>query len=154
MRVVLFLAFSAFSIVYALWKGGKPERVAAMMLLAATAATAVVGLGLDYVHVPTSVAVVDGLLTILLVGLSAAANRLWLIPLAACQLASFLGHLTKLLAPDLVPLGYAFLITFWAWPMTALLVFGTWCHQQRMKAGYLDRPWKASFRSSVPERRD
>ena len=151
MRIIVFLAFFAFSVGYAFWKGGKPERLAALLLLAALILSLSLGAVENFANLQVWYAIVDGVLTLALLALAMAANRLWLIPLTACQLATVLGHLTKILAPDLVPLGYAFLMGFWAWPVTALLAFGTWCHRQRMKAGYSDRPWKASSRSNVRE---
>ena len=141
----MFLAFFGGSVGYSAWKGGAPERCAAALLLLGLIGSASVGV----IHIqgafhsiPVRLAMVDGTLASALTLLAVRANRVWLIPLAACQVAAVLGHLAKLAAPEMVPLGYAFLVSIWGWPMTALLVFGTWCQDKRAKAGRLDRHWR------------
>ena len=147
----LFLAFFGGSVGYSAWTGGAPERWAAALLLLGLIGSASVGV----IHIqgafhsiPVRLAMVDGALASALVFLALRANRVWLIPLAACQVAAVLGHIAKLAAPEMVPLGYAFLVSIWGWPMTALLVFGTWCQDKRVKARHLDRPWRLYWRQS------
>ena len=147
----MFLAFFGGSVGYSAWKGGAPERCAAALLLLGLIGSASVGV----IHIqgafhsiPVRLAMVDGTLAAALMLLAVRANRVWLIPLAACQVAAVLGHVAKLAAPDMVPLGYAFLVSIWGWPMTGLLVFGTWCQDKRAKAGHLDRPWRLCWRPS------
>ncbi|MEO6360844.1 MAG: hypothetical protein ABIO43_09765 [Sphingomicrobium sp.] len=101
----------------------------------------------QFTSVPITLALVDVLLAIALVVLAIRAKRLWPIPMAACQLITILGHAAKLAAPDMFAGGYALLITIWAWPIIGLLMFGAYCHHQRIKAGYYDRPWKHSSRA-------
>ena len=72
------------------------------------------------------------------------ANRVWLIPFAACQAVEVLAHVAKLVDPTMLPKGYAFLTVIWSWPMLILLVWGTAAHQRRVASGILLPPWKNS----------
>jgi hypothetical protein len=145
----LFLGFFAVSVVYSAWRGGVPERWAAALLLVgliASASAGVIQIQGAFHGLSLPLAIVDTVLAFALVLLALLANRIWVIPLASCQIAAALGHFAKLVAPDIVPLGYAFLVSIWGWPMTALLAFGAWCHNKRAMTGYLDRPWRPSSR--------
>ena len=145
----LFMGFFFVSVAYSAWRGGAPERWAAALLvlgLIGSASAGVIQMQGAFHSLPLQLAIVDTLLACALLVLALLANRLWVIPLASCQIAAVLSHFAKLLAPDMVPLGYAFLISIWGWPMTALLAFGAWCHNRRAKAGHSDRPWKRSSR--------
>ena len=149
LRATVFLGFFLTSFAYSMWRGGAPERVAAMLLLLALIGSTSAGvfhLPGKFTSVPVALALVDLLLAIALVVLAISARRLWLIPLAACQSITVLGHAAKLAAPHMFAGGYALLITIWAWPMMGLLLCGAYCHHQRIKAGYRDRPWKRSSR--------
>jgi hypothetical protein len=144
---VLFLGFFLLSFAYSMWRGGAPERVGAALLLAGLAGSMTVGivhLPGNFASVPVTLAAVDMLLALALVILALRANRLWPIPLAACQLITVFGHIGKYLAPQMFAGGYALLIMIWSWPMTGLLMFGAYCHHRRIRTGYCDRPWKNS----------
>lgn len=148
----LFWGFFALSFAYAVWKGGAPERAAAMILLAGLIGSIGVEVILredSFASIPVKLVIVDIILGAALLLLAVHANRLWLIFLAACQLSAVISHLARLIAPEMMPLGYAFLVSLWSIPMTGLLIFGTWCHQKRKTAGHLDRPWKTSSHSSA-----
>lgn len=145
LHAFLFLAFFLASFIYSIWRGGSPERVAAMLLLAALVASTSAGvfhLPGRFTSVPSTLALTDFLLTIALVILAVKANRLWPIPMAACQLITFLAHVAKLVEPQMFAGGYALLITIWAWPIVGILMFGVYCHRKRIEAGQSDRPWK------------
>ena len=145
----LFLGFFSVSVVYSAWRGGAPERWAAALLLLGLIGSASVGviqIQGAFHNLSLRLAIVDAVLAFALVVLALLANRVWVVPLASCQIAAVLSHFAKLVAPDIVPLGYAFLVSIWGWPMTGLLALGAWCHHQRAKKGHLDRPWKRCSR--------
>ena len=103
--------------------------------------------------VPWHLFLVDVLLLLGLALLAIRANRLWLIPAAGCQLVAVLVHITRLIDPDMIPNGYAFLTTIWSWPMVLLLASGTWLYRKRAATGTAIPDWKASFtprRSRMP----
>src|SRR4051812_11866770 len=90
---------------------------------------------------------VDVLLLLGLCLIAIRANRWWPIPVAGCQLVAVLVHAGKLLDPAMIPNGYAFLVTIWSWPMTALLALGTWTHRRRVAASFTVADWKPSSRA-------
>ncbi|MEO5774290.1 MAG: hypothetical protein ABIQ32_09265 [Sphingomicrobium sp.] len=156
LRAILFLGFFLISFAYSMWRGGAPERLAAMLLLAALIGSTSAGvfrLPGGFTSVPIALALVDLLLGIALVALAVRANRLWPIPLAACQLITVLAHAAKLAAPQMFAGGYALLIAISAWPIMGILMFGAYCHRRRIKAGHRDRPWKHSSRAMEPTAR-
>jgi len=146
-RAALFLGFFLISFAYSMWRGGAPERVAALLLLAGLIGSLSVGvfhLPGNFRSVPVALALVDLGLAIGLIILATKANRLWPIPAAACQVITVLGHAAKFVAPEMFAGGYALLITIWSWPIVGLLLYGAYRHHRRSTAGLCDRPWKPS----------
>lgn len=143
--VPFFLLFFAIVVIFALWRGGGPERVTAIVYILALAASASIGImempG-GFRVVPTTVLIVDILLLLALCVIAVRANRWWIIPAAGCQLVAVLVHAAKLLHPDIIPNGYAFLVTIWSWPMVAFLALGTWAHRRRLAEGIIVPDWK------------
>ena len=87
----LFMGFFAASVVYSAWKGGAPERWAAVLLvlgLTGSASVGVIQIDGAFHSLPLRLAIVDTLLACALVVLALLANRLWVIPLASCQMAA------------------------------------------------------------------
>lgn len=134
-----------FSIAYALWQGGGPERLTAVSFAIGVAASATLGLFTmpgQFADVPIRLVVIDGVYAAFCIGAALVANRIWTIPFAACQLVAFLVHLARLAAPEMIPTSYAFLTVLWSWPMLALLIGGTVVHQMRLKRGSTMPDWK------------
>ena len=148
-RVLIFLGFTLCSTAYAIVRGGPPERLAAALFLLGVAASATVGL-FDmpggFSDVTIRLALIDTLWALLFTMLAVSANRLWLIPFAACQIAAALVHLARLLFPGMIPAGYAFLTVIWSWPMIGLLAAGTFAHRTRVATGSNIPHWKPFFR--------
>src|SRR5687767_7234715 len=99
-RAFLFLGFFVVSFGYAMLRGGAPERTAALLLLAGLVGSTTAGifhLPGQFSSVPVSLAIVDCLLGLALAALAMRANRLWIIPVAACQLITALGHVAKVI---------------------------------------------------------
>lgn len=146
--VPYFEIFLIVALGYALLRGGGPERIAALLYMLGSAGSLVGGwrgMPGGFSIVPTYLLVVDVALLIGLLILSMRANRLWLVPATACQLVAVLVHVTKLVAPAMIPMSYAFLITIWSWPMVFLLAIGTRRHRRRAKAGTVTPDWKLIF---------
>lgn len=145
----MFLGFTLCSTAYALVRGGPPERFAAALFLLGVAVSATIGLfempG-GFADVPARLALIDALWALMFTMLAVKANRLWLIPFAACQIVAALAHLTRLSFPEMIPASYAFLTVIWSWPMIALLAGGTFAHRRRMAAGSVIPHWKPSLR--------
>ena len=147
--VPFFVALLLIVMAFALAKGGGPERAVAVAYIIASAGS----LSLSFFEMPSRFEVVpvhilvsDILLLAALCVLAIHANRWWVIPVAGCQLVAVLVHTGKLVNPDMIPNGYAFLTTIWSWPMVALLAGGTWRHQRRLAQGIIAPDWKPSSR--------
>ena len=146
--VPFFVIFLLAVLMYALARGGGPERVVAVAYIVASAGS----LSLSFFEmpgrfqsVPVHIFLTDILLLIALSYLAVRANRWWIIPAAGCQLVATLVHAGKLLSPEMIPASYAILMTVWSWPMVALLGLGTWAHRRRMADGIIVPDWKPSF---------
>lgn len=154
--VPFFLIFFVLVVVYSAWAGGGPERVttAAFVLgLAGTVSGGFMQVSGQFRIVPVHLLIVDVVLLMALCVIAIRANRWWPIPAAGCQLVAVLVHAGKLMQPDMIPNGYAFLVTIWSWPMVALLALGTWAHRRRLAEGIIVADWKpSSGRRKLPIR--
>lgn len=122
---------------YALWKGGIPERIVALMLVAASLATLLVPTALHAFHsVFWSVLWIDLILLAGLTGVAAFADRFWPIWIAACQFVTVVGHGLRAYEPELWAMAYWSIISIIAYPMLAMLVLGVWRHRRRSPSGH------------------
>lgn len=143
LRILIFFTLLITVCGYAIWRGGKPERLAGIAFLLAVAGTAA-----SYSDYPArfgeaevGVLVVDSLLWIVLFGISLKADRGWPLALAGLQLATVCFHIAKLVKPDLIPVAYAALIALYSYPMLLLLAVGVFRHQRRLKKQGYDLDW-------------
>jgi hypothetical protein len=147
--VPFFLAFFAIVAVFAMLRGGGPERVTAGAYVLALAGSAYVGflhVPGDFRVVPMGLMVTDMALLLALCVIAIRANRWWIIPATGCQLVAVLVHAGRMLDPDMIPNSYEFLTDIWSWPMVALLGAGTWAHRRRLAGGIFVPDWKPSSR--------
>jgi hypothetical protein len=139
--------------VYALLKGGRPERIGTTIMLAGsllTLATVSSQAG-SYTSVETGVFIVDAVTFLAFLALAIWAQRFWPLWISALQLIGTLGHIVKLVDPHLMPKAYAFAAIFWSYPMLLILALGTFNHQRRLKRFGSDPSWSSfSGRSGPP----
>lgn len=130
---------------YAIRRGGVPERIAGWMLLIAAIATVFVRseFRVRYGYVQASVAAIDVTLLIGLVILAVKADRRWPMLLTALHAVTVLGHVGKLLNPELLRLGYAVMIALPTLPGLLVLAAGTWRHRSRVRRFGTDPSWSA-----------
>lgn len=130
-------------VAYAWRRGGAPERIVAAMLLTAAVATVVVrsdfATRFSWVH--PQIVVVDVILFCGLLAVALRADRIWPMPLTALQGVTLMGHVGKILNPDLWSLGYAVMIALPVLPGITILAIGTWRHQRRVRRTGNDRSW-------------
>lgn len=142
-KLVLFNALLILCCSYALWRGGAPERIAAAIFVVGTALTRVAtfysGSGFGVIEV--GVLAVDVACLIGFLVLALRAERFWPLWVTALQIIGTAGHAVKLLAPDMIPWGYAFLLAAGSYPMLLLIALGTWRHQQRLTRNGVDPSW-------------
>ncbi len=92
------------------WRGGRPERIAALTSLAAYLITPYAQ-KLSHGWPLTGVALVDASYCALLIALALSYDRTWLILAAGVELATVMAHLGMVLDPTLMARGYV--ISLW-----------------------------------------
>lgn len=137
---------------YALLRGGLPERAGASILAIGSVLTvaAVSSLEHRYVSIEFGVFLVDVATLLAFLILALRADRYWPLWIAALQLIGLAGHGVKLMDPDVIRRAYAFAMQFWGYPMLLLIVLGTHWHQRRLKRFGADRSWSSSSARSGP----
>jgi hypothetical protein len=134
-RILLYNGLLLLVVIYAMARGGRSERAAALIMLAGSLLTKVV-------YAPFANRFGDVELTVLLVDaagfvgftiVALKSDRYWPIWIAALQLIGMLVHLAKLIEPAMLRTGYAFMLAIWSYPMLALIAFGTWSHHRRQR---------------------
>jgi hypothetical protein len=143
-RLVIFLTLFAISVLYALRKGGGPERAAAIIFIFMTVSD-------PFVHAltpPTYVKLDPGHFIIDLLGWAAllfvalSANRFWPLWVSSLQTISLIAHVTKFLDYSIHPLVYAIMQVSSFYPLLIILMIGTYNHQMRLQHKGSDPPWR------------
>jgi len=118
-----------------LW-GGWPERAVSLLYAVALVATALVleRYAKPFVSIQVGVLLVDALLVAALVLLAMRSHRGWLIWASSFQLIGTLGHLSKLVRPDMSRLAYGLMEGASGWPTLLALMIGIWGHWRRTRA--------------------
>jgi hypothetical protein len=132
--------------VYALERGGAPERVTARLYLTGFFLTMALEAPFPktFYSVDWGVFFSDFLLLTSLIVIALYSDRFWIILAAALQLLGTASHLVKLIDQHVSPLVYAILMESWSYPMMALLISGTFRHSRRRRIWGTDANW--SFR--------
>lgn len=129
-RSILFLSAAIPICLYAMSRGGEPERAAAAMVAAAIVATELVPFH-RYDQVVVALAAIDGALFVGMVALALVADRFWPMYFAAIQAVTLMIHVGRLLAGSILPEVYARFAGELAYPALAVLAIGTWRHRRR-----------------------
>jgi len=137
--VIRFLLYGALMwgvCLYALFKGGRAERIAAASLLIATYSTALVAspMALRFQHVEMPIMLVDGAFFLVLFGISLRSEKFWPLWLTAMQGLTVLSHLAPYV-PHVLPWAYGNALAIWSYPMLIVLGFVVYRHQRRSKGG-------------------
>jgi hypothetical protein len=148
-HVYLYLTLLILCCGYAFARGGTPERLAALMVIMAVAASAVVESGrlARFYSLEVDLFLVDVALFLGALALAAFANRFWPIWMAAVEGFAVFGHLAVWITPSsIVPKVYAVATAFSAYPTLLLLALGTYRHRKRLMRLGIDPPWRNSSR--------
>lgn len=140
---LLFCAMQALVAFYAVWKGGSPERRAAMMQVAAAVATMVSYTISNYrfLEFETGVFAIDVALLIALYWLALRSNRVWPMAMTALQLSSIFVHVARLADGGMSAWAYAFLLKIWGYAMVLLLGVAVVRHRRRLHKSGVDKAW-------------
>lgn len=140
MNVLIFLAILAVCCLYALVRGGPPERLGATALIAAVVASHFVPASgpIRFQTIEYGTMAVDMTLLAVIVFIAVRAQRFWPMWMAAILLDTVLTHLL-MLSPKLIPWSYSVMNAAWGYPLPIIIAVGTWRHHMR-KQRYGDDP--------------
>ena len=142
MRFMFFEILFAASFVYAVIRGGAPERITALLFVAAWFLTfaAESSAHIRYTHVEIGVFFVDlGLFAAVYV-LSLFSTRFWPIWMSGLLGVEVLVHGT-IFVSSVSSFAYAVMEQFWGYPTLVLLIVATRRHRLRLARTGSDRPW-------------
>ena len=131
--VILFWLLLIVSCGYALWRGRKYERLAAIVFIAATLASI---LGESpaqgrYIRIETTDLVVDTAVLLAVVAIALVSDRFWPLWAAGLQLVDSMSHVLRAIDTDLVPKVYGAAERFWSYPILVILLVGAWRQHRR-----------------------
>lgn len=126
-RVYIFTVLQLCVSLYALVRGGGPERIVGLSLLIAVA------LGMTLQHpeagrfasIDWGVLLIDLGLLAVLIGVALHADRFWPLWVAAFHALGTGAHLVRGLDYSIEPVAYAILLASWSYPIILLLAVGT-----------------------------
>ena len=135
--VILFWLLLGASCGYALWRGRKYERIAALICIFATVAS-IIGHSLmrkyrpDYSGVEISDLLIDGSMLAAFTMIALRSDRFWPLWVAGLQLTISISHFLKAVKPDLLPMAYGTAERFWGYPILIILLVAAWRQHRRM----------------------
>jgi hypothetical protein len=144
-RIVLLLFVLSFSLIYALRRGGEPERAVAIIFI-----LMIISDPLVHVVTPKKFTVLDPghfiidlIGWIALLGVALRAHRFWPLWVSALQTISLIAHISKLLDYSIHPVAYGIMQVAGSYPLLIILTIGTYNHQARLHRNGSDIPWNA-----------
>lgn len=143
-HATLFALLQYAASLYAILRGGKPERYVGIALVVAMwASLASRGDPLRFVDADRLVAIVDAMLLAFLVGIALVADRRWPVAMAALHAMTMLAQLSALAGIRMPITVYGLVTIAWSYPMVLLLIIATWRHGARNAHGTPERDWSA-----------
>ncbi len=133
MNIYLFSTLLAFTFAYALWKGDRDARIAAVVCVAATVITHLLmsPLNVRYQDVQFSSMVIDLALLAAFITLALFSSSFWPLWIAGLQLTASSAHFLKFLDSNLMPFAYAVAERFWGYPILLIIAIGAFRAHQR-----------------------
>jgi hypothetical protein len=139
MNIIIYLSLLSVSCGYALWRGDRDARIAAMVCIVATGLTVVLLTpgSTRYELVETGVMAVDVATLGAFVALAMFSRRFWPLWVAGLQMTASAAHALKFIDNALVPLAYAVAERFWGYPILLIIGFGAFRAHRRSAATML-----------------
>lgn len=137
---------------YALTRGGAPERIGAVIFIVAVILTGLAVSSMEgqaYRSMEVGLLLVDGAMLVAFLILALKSTRFWPVWMSGLQAVQAAAHLPKLADPELIYWAYGAAQALWSYPMMALLGAATWRHQRRIKQLGADKPWRTSSSRSA-----
>lgn len=136
MRVLLYVTLLLGCFAYAAARGGWPERLGVLILMAGSALTAVAlpPLQQRYSSLETEILIVDAGVLFAFLALALATDRYWPLWTTALQLLVVLAHLAKWADPHMFRVGYGFIMAVWSYLQLLVMALGIRAyHRARLK---------------------
>lgn len=149
-RIAAFNLLLLCAILYALARGGAPERLAAIVIAAGVGLTILFAGAWEhrFAHVEYGILLADALVLAGLLAIALRAERFWPLWMSGAQLLMVVLHLPILLNPDVKAQAYHHLQAGLSWLIVGMLIVATWRHRQRIRHAGTDRSWSASSHPS------
>lgn len=149
---VIYYSLLSLTCGFALWRGGGPERVAALLFVAASIASDnAYAIGSDkYLNVELGVLVVDIALLASLITVMLLADRFWPIAMVSLHILGVLAHWVRAQEASMFAPTYNVLLSLWSYPMLLILVIATLRHRRRLRLRGADRSWRRSWHRQAP----
>lgn len=124
---------------YAIGRGQRDERIAALVAIVASIVTAFVlpPKGERYARVESGELLVDLVVLLIFTAIALRSDRFWPLWIAGLQLTTSMAHLMKAVHLDLMPQAYAAAEKFWSYPI--ILIIGAAALRSRHRAKRLQR---------------
>jgi hypothetical protein len=146
-EVILTLAFFATASLYALWRGGPPERFAAKIIIVWMMVDLSYHLIFGpsgFVEVDPAHLLIDGLEMAALIFLALRANRVWPVWAAAAQVMTFSAHIVALIDEGGMRRAYWAMMQLPLYIQLLALVCGVAFHARRFRQIGHYRSWRMS----------
>ena len=144
MRTFVFMLFLGAICIYALYRGGGPERWVASVVIGMVLLDPAVHVftPLNYTALDPGHLIIDAIAWIGLFAIALRANRFWPLCVVSLQTIALVAHATRLLDMTIHPKAYMIMQIASSSPLLALLMMGTFYHQKRLKTIGSDRSWR------------
>lgn len=132
-RLIFFWLLLLASCGYALWRGRKYERIAALVFVSATILS-ILGhspLRGRYVQIEVTDLIVDTAVLFSVVAIALESDRFWPLWVAGLQLVDSMAHVMKAIDTNLLPEVYGTAERFWSYPILLILFIATWRQHRR-----------------------
>lgn len=146
LRIAIFVTLLLVALVYALRKGGGPEKAVAAILIAMALADQALHLFVPvrFLAVDTGHLMIDLAAATATMIVALTAYRFWPMIAAALQCLPLLAHTTRAIDISLHPVAYLTMQVAASWLLPPLLVAATWRHQRRLALLGSYRSWVGS----------
>ncbi|OYY68631.1 hypothetical protein [Sphingomonas sp. 28-63-12] len=142
MTIPVYLSILVVCCLYALVRGGAPERLGTAALLVAIVASrfAPASGPVRFQTIEYGIMAVDAALLAVILIIAVRAQRFWPMWMAAILLDTVLTHLL-MLSPKLIPWSYSVMNAAWSYPIPIILAIGAWRHRARIDTYGSDPAW-------------
>lgn len=146
LRIAIFVTLLLAALVYALRKGGGPERAVAAILISMALADQALHLFIpvEFLAVDSGHLMIDLTAAIATMVVALTAYRFWPMIAAVLQCLPLLAHTTRAIDISLHPVAYLTMQVAASWLLLPLLVVATWQHQRRLVSLGSDPSWLGS----------